>query len=79
MERKLDEIRDGMVRLETASQFRHAQLMETLGRLHNAHNASSGAWLKVPIALALPLIIFVVMWLTTGDLRSALSAARSAG
>lgn len=84
MERKLDDLLERIVRLETAEHFRHQYLAGQIANLEMRlmapdRSQRSGAWLKIPLALSLPAIVFLVMLGLTGDLRTALSAARWAG
>lgn len=83
MERKLDEMIERIVRLETASEFRHHYIVERFGRLemllHSPQPHGNGGWFKVPLALCLPILVFLLMLAITGDLRTALNAARLAG
>jgi hypothetical protein len=80
MERKLDAIGTQLVRLETAAEYRHQVVAWHLQTLHAKLDQRSGVgWLKVPLALALPVAVFLLMWAITGDFRSALTAAAKAG
>jgi hypothetical protein len=91
MERKLDEIVERQVRSDTAQEYRH-QIVT--GQLHRheqillelyakAHSIQAPGLLsglvKVPVALALPVVVFLVMLAVTGDPRTAFKAARGAG
>lgn len=93
MERKLDEVVERIVRLETAEHYRHqalaAQLYSISARLDMSApghwpspgppSPGYGAWIKVPLALCLPILVFLLMLAITGDPRAALNAARLAG
>ncbi len=85
MERKLDEIKEMLIRQGMAQDYRdrwiHWQLEVITARLSNHESAGpSGAWLKIPLALALPVAIFLLMLsITGGDIRAALRAAKLAG
>ena len=84
MERKLDEIRDRLVRLETAEEYRHQALAYHIQALIHRHeqgqqSSSSGWLLKVPLALALPVAVFLLMLAITHDPRAAFNFATKAG
>lgn len=70
-----------LVRLEVAAEYRHQAILWHLHEIH-AHvhpDTANRSWLKVPIALVLPIAIFLLMLALTGDLRSALKVAKIAG
>jgi len=80
MERKLDDLRDQVTRLEVASEHRHAFMAWHLQAIHaRLDQPQPSGWLKVPLALALPIAVFLLMLALTGDWRSAMHAAKLAG
>jgi len=81
MERRLDDLQAEVVRLATAEEYRYRQTAWHLQLIHARleQPQSSGAWLKIPLALCLPVAIFLLMLAITGDLRTALTAAAKAG
>ena len=99
MERKLEEITERLIRLDTAQEFRHKvltdQATQTLMRLEHvqvllrrvppapARNGNgrngSGAWIKVPVALVLPSLVFFLILAITGDLKAAREVLRFLG
>ena len=83
MERRLDEIKEMLIRQGLAQDYRDRWILWQLERIANTHHEPaglSGAWLKIPLALALPVAIFLLMLsITGGDVRAALRAAKLAG
>lgn len=49
------------------------------GSGYTSRNGSGWGWVKIPTALVLPILVFFLILTITGDLRSALNAARGAG
>ena len=94
MERKLEEITERLIRLDTAQEFRHKDLTDkvtqTLTRLEHVQvllrrgppaptRNGSGAWIKVPVALVLPSLVFFLILAITGDLKAAREVLRFLG
>jgi hypothetical protein len=81
MERRLDDLQAEVVRLATAEEYRYRQLAWHLQLIHARleQPQPNGAWLKIPLALCLPIAIFLLMLAVTGDLRAALTAAVRTG
>lgn len=81
MQHQLDSINDKLAHLAAAADYRHQYVAWHLQMIHTRLDQSSatGAWLKIPLALALPVGVFLLMWAITGDARKALSAAKLAG
>lgn len=82
MERELQEVRAQLARIEMASDYRHRFVAWHLQAIHarlDESRYSSGTWLKVPLALALPVGIFLLMWAITGNFGLAVKAAKLAG
>jgi hypothetical protein len=90
MERQhLSEISERLIRLDAAQEWRHKEVLTHLELLHQriylpsngngSVNGSWGPWVKIPIAILLPLLVFLLTLAFTGDPRAALNAVRSAG
>jgi hypothetical protein len=81
MEQKLDAIKEGQIRLEAGMGYQHQAVMWHLQNIHAILQAQAGAstGFKVPLALALPVVVFLIMLAITGDLRSAIKLAKVVG
>lgn len=82
MQDQLDSIKSQLAHLTAAAEYRHQLELWHLQIIHaklDHQTTHSQGWLKVPLALALPVAVFLLMWAITGDARRALSAAKLAG
>jgi hypothetical protein len=80
MQHQLDSINAQLAQLTAAAEYRHQLVLWHLQVIHAKLEQSPGhSWLKVPLALALPVAVFLLMWAITGDARKALNAAKLAG
>ena len=68
-----------LVRLETIHFAVHRSPPLPNGNGYTNRNGSGWGWVKIPTALVLPILVFFLILTITGDLRSALNAARGAG
>jgi hypothetical protein len=69
-------------RLAIAAEYRHQTLLWHVQAIHaqiNQPPPGNHGWLKLPLALALPVAIFLLMLAITGDPRTALKAAAGVG
>ena len=83
----LSEINERLIRSEVAAEWRHREVVTRLAMLElprsqqslNGTGSGWGPWVKVPLALLLPLLAFLLTLAITGDPRAALNAARVSG